>query len=83
MLADADMAEIAITSALSIVAGEGPSEAFRLADVPGVAVTFRRAEGIKCARSWKYFDPATADADYPDVTPRDAKALRERQAAGA
>ena len=82
-LADADMAEIAITSALSIVAGEGPSEAFRLADVPGVAVTFRRAEGIKCARSWKYFDPATADADYPDVTPRDAKALRERQAAGA
>ena len=36
-----------------------------------------KAEGIKCARSWKYFDPATADPDFPDVTPRDAAAIRE------
>ncbi len=33
--------------------------------------------GVKCARSWRYFDPATADPDYPDVSPRDAAALRE------
>ncbi|MCF6293697.1 MAG: class I tRNA ligase family protein, partial [Robiginitomaculum sp.] len=32
---------------------------------------------IKCARSWKYFDPKTADVDFPDITPRDAKAVRE------
>jgi isoleucyl-tRNA synthetase len=39
------------------------------------------ARGVKCARSWRYFDPATADPDYPDVTPRDAAALRELDAA--
>ena len=46
-------------------------------DVSGVAVVVERAPGVKCARSWRYFDPATADPDYPDVSPRDAAALRE------
>ena len=41
-----------------------------------------RARGVKCARSWNYFDPATADPAYPDVTPRDAEALRELKALG-
>lgn len=72
-----DLAEICITSGTTIVAGEGPADAFRLADVPGVAVVPARAAGVKCARSWKYFDPATAEPGYPEVTPRDAKALRE------
>src|SRR6202043_1220972 len=35
-LAGIDMAEVAITSAATVVAGEGPPEAFRLPDVPGV-----------------------------------------------
>src|SRR5260370_29288181 len=48
-----DLAEVAITSAASLVEGEGPPDAFRLEDVPGVAVEPRRAEGKKCARSWK------------------------------
>jgi len=51
--------------------------------VPGVAVVVERAPGVKCARSWKYFDPATADPQFPDVTPRDAQALRELAAVGA
>ena len=72
-----DLAEICITSGARISDVEGPEEAFRLADVPGVSVVPVRASGVKCARSWKYFDPATAEADYPDVTPRDASALRE------
>ncbi len=76
-----DWAEIAITSGLTLVAGDGPAEAFRADDVPGVAVVPARASGVKCARSWKYFDPATADPDYPDITPRDAQALREWKAA--
>uniref|UniRef100_UPI002FC79448 isoleucine--tRNA ligase n=1 Tax=Bosea sp. (in: a-proteobacteria) TaxID=1871050 RepID=UPI002FC79448 len=74
-----DLAEICITSGVRLVEGEGPAEAFRLADVPGVSVVPMRASGVKCARSWKYFDPATAERDHPDVTPRDAKALRELQ----
>ena len=50
---------------------------FRLSEAPDVGVVVERARGIKCARSWRYFDPATASPDFPDVTPRDAEALRE------
>jgi isoleucyl-tRNA synthetase len=77
------MAEIAITSGATVTGGEGPAAAFRLDDVPGVAVEFRRAEGVKCARSWKIQPDVGADPDYPDVTPRDARALREWDAAHA
>jgi isoleucyl-tRNA synthetase len=77
-----DFAEICITSDLKIEAGEGPADAFRLAEVPGVAVVSARAEGRKCARSWKISTEIGADQDYPDVTPRDAQALRELKAAG-
>ncbi|WP_159728762.1 isoleucine--tRNA ligase [Methylosinus sp. Ce-a6] len=77
-----DFAEICIVSDIAVRADEGPAEAFRLAEVAGVAVVPRRAEGVKCARSWKYFDPATAAPDFPGVTPRDAQALRELTAAG-
>ncbi|WP_291825134.1 isoleucine--tRNA ligase [Bosea sp. (in: a-proteobacteria)] len=76
-LSGADLAEISITSAIRVESGEGPTDAVRLPEVPGVAVVPHRADGVKCARSWRYFDPATADPAYPTVTPRDAKALRE------
>jgi len=77
------MAEIAITSGVTVEPGEGPAMAFRLDDVPGVAVEFRPAQGVKCARSWKIQPDVGTDPDYPDVTPRDAKALREWDAARA
>ncbi|MBL1255497.1 isoleucine--tRNA ligase [Methylocystis sp. Sn-Cys] len=77
-----DFAEVCIVSDIVIETGEGPADAFRLPEVKGVAVVPSRANGVKCARSWKYFDPATADPDYPDVTPRDAQALKELKALG-
>ncbi|MDJ0449788.1 isoleucine--tRNA ligase [Methylocystis sp. JR02] len=77
-----DFAEVCIVSDIVIETGEGPADAFRLPEVKGVAVVPSRASGVKCARSWKYFDPATADPDYPDVTPRDAQALKELKALG-
>ncbi|MGD9541430.1 MAG: isoleucine--tRNA ligase, partial [Methylocystis sp.] len=77
-----DFAEVCIVSDIAIEAGEGPADAFRLPEVKGVAVVPQRAPGVKCARSWKYFNPATADSVYPDVTPRDALALRELTALG-
>jgi isoleucyl-tRNA synthetase len=80
---EAGLAEVAITSELTVVAGEGDPDAFRLHDVPGVAVEFRPARGTKCARSWKILPTVGSDPDYPDVTPRDAKALREWDAARA
>ena len=72
-----DLAEVAITSAATLVEGDGPQGAFRLDDVKGVAVEVRLAEGRKCARSWKISHTVGTDPQYPDVTPRDAKALRE------
>jgi isoleucyl-tRNA synthetase len=77
------MAEIAITSAAKVEPGEGPESAFRLDEVPSVAVEFRPASGVKCARSWKIQPTVGTDPDYPDVTPRDAMALREWDAAHA
>jgi isoleucyl-tRNA synthetase len=76
-LIDIDLKEVAITSAATLVEGEGPVTAFRLEEVPGVAVEVRRAEGRKCARSWKISESVGSDPAYPDVTPRDAQALRE------
>jgi isoleucyl-tRNA synthetase len=77
-----DFADIAITSAIEIIQNEGPAEAFRLPDVPGVSVVPALAQGQRCARSWKISPEVGTDPDFPDVTPRDAQALRERQAAG-
>jgi isoleucyl-tRNA synthetase len=42
-----------------------------------VAVEVQLAQGRKCARSWKILKTVGCDATYPDVSPRDAKALRE------
>jgi isoleucyl-tRNA synthetase len=77
---DTDLAEVCITSAATLVNDEGPANAFRLPEVPGVAVVTNLAEGTKCARSWKILTSIGADAKYPDVSPRDAKALREWEA---
>ena len=46
-LADVDLAEVCITSAATLVEGEGPADAFRLPDVPGVAVEPRLAAGAQ------------------------------------
>jgi isoleucyl-tRNA synthetase len=76
-VAGLDLAEICITSGIDVRDGEGPSDAFRLDDVKGVAVVPAKAQGRKCARSWKILPEVGSDPDYPDVTPRDAEALRE------
>jgi isoleucyl-tRNA synthetase len=74
---DTDLAELCITSAATLVEGEGPNSAFRLDDVRSVSVEPRLAEGKKCARSWKISAAVGNDPQYPEVTPRDAQALRE------
>ncbi|MGH6663733.1 MAG: isoleucine--tRNA ligase, partial [Pseudolabrys sp.] len=79
-VADVDLPEVCITSAATLVKDEGPATAFRLPDVAGVAVIPNLAEGTKCARSWKILTTIGADPEYPDVSPRDAKALREWKA---
>ena len=55
----------------------GRPTAFRLPTCPASPSCRNRAEGTKCARSWKISPAVGADPQYPDVTPRDAQALRE------
>jgi isoleucyl-tRNA synthetase len=71
------VAEIMITSAGRIVTEPAPEGAFTLPDVAGVAVVPGHAEGRKCARSWRIVDDVGADPDYPDLSARDAEAVRE------
>ena len=78
-----DMADIAITSQLTLSSEPAPEGAFTLGDTKGVAVVPGLAEGTKCARSWKILPEVGSDPDYPDVTLRDAAALREWDAAHA
>src|SRR5262249_34862908 len=77
LLQDIEFDEICITSQLVLETGEGPQEAFRLPEVPGVAVVVTKAQGRKCARSWKISPDVGGDPAYPDVTLRDAQALKE------
>jgi isoleucyl-tRNA synthetase len=72
-----DLAEIAITSGATLIPEEGSADAFRLEDVPSVAVVFARAKGKKCARSWKILAEVGADPEFPMLSPRDAEAVRQ------
>ncbi len=76
-LTDVDLAEIAITSGAELLPGEGPAHAFRLDDVKGVAVAFERAKGKKCARSWKILEEVGTDSQFPELSLRDAEAVRQ------
>jgi isoleucyl-tRNA synthetase len=72
-----DLAEIAITSSATLIKDEGPADAFRLDNVKGVSVIFKPAQGQKCARSWKILPEVGSDPEFPDITLRDAEAVRE------
>ena len=81
-LFETNLSEVCITSNYEVREGEAPAEAFRLPAIEGVAVVVEKAVGIKCARSWKISPEVGDDKEYPDVTPRDAQALREWKALG-
>jgi len=72
-----DLAEVSITSAARLIAKVPPEGAFTLADVPSVGVVSKRADGRKCARSWRILTDVGADPEFPDLSPRDAAAVRE------
>src|SRR5205085_11038258 len=70
-----DPAEVFRASQASLVAGEGPTSAFRLPEVGGVAVDPHRAEGKHCARSWRILPEVGTDPRFPDLSLRDADAV--------
>ena len=80
-MAGVDLAEIAITSDLTVIQGTPPAEAFTLEDVEGVAVVAKLAEGEKCARCWKHLPEVGASRDAPDLCGRCADAVQHLGAA--
>ncbi len=72
-----DMAEVCITSGIEVIAGALPSDAVVASDVKSVGVIPKRAEGKKCARSWRITKDVGSDPAYPDLSARDAAAMRE------
>ena len=72
---DVDLAEIAITSAATVSAGEGSSDAFRLDDVAGAATVFHAARGGKCARCWMILPEVGTIPDHDDLCRRCADAV--------
>ena len=70
-----DLAEITIASAIALQHGEGPADAFRLEDAPGVAVQPNRTEAEKCVRCWKQPGDVGADASFPLLCGRCAEVV--------
>ncbi|MEL6806920.1 MAG: isoleucine--tRNA ligase [Pseudomonadota bacterium] len=66
--------DLCITSQITITSDPAPAEAFRLTDVPGIAVLFEKAEGSKCARCWKVLPDVGLHA-HPGVCERCNTAL--------
>jgi len=69
------LADLCITSEAVLEAGDGPPDAFRLDNEPGIAVTPAKAQGRRCARSWKVLGDVGSDERYPDLSARDADAV--------
>jgi isoleucyl-tRNA synthetase len=61
LVADLDMAELAITSGIELTDAPAPADAFRLEDVEGVAVVPALAGGERCARCWQQHDRLSAE----------------------
>jgi isoleucyl-tRNA synthetase len=77
LLADVPFEDVCITSGITVTTDPAPADAFRAEDVPGVAVVPRLAEGRKCARSWRILPEVGQDPDFPDLSLRDADAVRD------
>jgi isoleucyl-tRNA synthetase len=76
-----DLAEVCITSAIKVLNRAAPEGAFALPDVPGVGVVPALAQGTKCARSWRITTDVGSDPAYPELSARDARAVRAFDAA--
>ncbi len=75
-VADVDLAEICITSAVTVVAEAPPEGAFTLDEVPGVGVVPGLAEGQKCQRCWQVLPEVGGFPEAPETCARCADAVR-------
>jgi isoleucyl-tRNA synthetase len=72
--AGVDLAEVAITSGLTLVEGEAPAGAFTLEDASGIAVVPGLAQGDKCQRCWQVL-PEVAEPASGGICRRCADAV--------
>ena len=70
-----DAAEVFRTSQATLIKGEELDDKFRVPEWPGVAVVVLKADGRKCARSWRILPEVGSDPRYPDLSLRDADAV--------
>lgn len=84
LLSRIDMAEICITSGVQIILvdEEFSENAFQLPESEDIFVVSQRAQGKRCARSWRYTNDVGCDLDFPDVSARDALVLQELKSLG-
>jgi isoleucyl-tRNA synthetase len=75
LLTGVDMAEIAITSNLTLSRDAPPADAFTLPDVPGVAAVIHLASGEKCGRCWRVLDEVGQQPAHPELCDRCADAV--------
>ena len=76
-----DLAEVAITSDLTLSAEAAPAGAFTVEEVPGVGVTVGAAEGDKCQRCWRILPEVGRFPEAPGTCGRCADAVRHLGAA--
>ncbi len=74
LLGTVDLADLCITSGITVTTDAAPEGAFRLDDVADVAVIFAPAPGDKCERCWKIL-PDVGHHAHPGVCERCDQAL--------
>jgi isoleucyl-tRNA synthetase len=70
-----DLAEIAITSGVTLMDGAAPDGAFTLPEVGGVSVVVNLAEGEKCERCWQVLEEVGENAQHPTLCHRCSDAV--------
>ena len=70
-----DLAEISITSGITILQGEAPEGSFTHEDVADIAVVTELAEGAKCERCWQVLPEVGQNADHEDICERCVEAV--------
>ncbi|MGY9055799.1 MAG: isoleucine--tRNA ligase [Alphaproteobacteria bacterium] len=76
-----NLAEIAIVSAVELVAAEPPADAFTLPDVPGCGVVPSKADAARCERCWQHKEDIGKHAHHPDLCGRCVDAVGDVPAA--
>ncbi len=72
-----DLAEIVIASTATLEEGEGPADAFRLDEVPGISVVVKFADGARCERCWMVLKEVGSDPTMEDLCQRCTGAVTE------